>query len=292
MTHLSHTLQNMISNKKLCKFNQPCVILNGVKNLWRFFVASAPQNDRQWCGSLNSAKNSTGFTLIEMLVSLVIVAIIVASVYTAFDCGKNSWQVGETIVQKNQNARAALDIMSREITCALINDWDNQYRLDFYGANVTAPPATTWRTNSVGDELYFIARLNPDSASANADICEVGYYLTDEDSDSVGDVVRKFYVTDGALPANFDYEFDSPSGNGSGFELGLNVTNLDFRYYNGSSWQDTWDSRRNGFNGAVADGAEKGTLPEAVEITITVQDEKQVAEARTFKSVVYLPRNN
>jgi hypothetical protein len=220
-----------------------------------------------------------------MLVALVITALIVSSVYVAFNAGTKSWQVGDTMMQRYQNARGALDMMSREITCALINDWDNQYRLDFYGANVTTPPATTWRTDSVGDELYFIARLEP--SSANADLCEIGYYLTNDN------VLQRFYVTDNALPANFDYQFDSPSGNNYLYEFSLNVTGLNFRYYDGTNWQDTWDSRIDGFNGKTGgDGDERGTLPEAVEIIITVQDDKHIAAARTFRTVVYLPGNN
>ena len=222
-----------------------------------------------------------------MLVALVITALIVSSVYVAFNAGTKSWQVGDTMMQRYQNARGALDMMSREVVCALINDWDNQYRMDFYGSN---GPIAGWRTNSVGDELYFMARLEP--SSADADICEVGYYLTDENGDGIGDILRRFYITDNALPTNFNYQFDSPFGNNYLYELSLNVTGLDFRYYNGSSWQDTWDSRRNGFNGATADGAEKGTLPEAVQISITVQDDKHIAAARTFRTVVYLPGNN
>jgi hypothetical protein len=141
---------------------------------------------------------------------------------------------------------------------------------DFYGSN----GSTVWRTDSVGDELYFIARSEP--SSAKADICEVGYYLTNDN------ILRRFYVTDDA--GSFDYDFSTPS---AGVELALNVTALNFRYLNHSNvWEidNIWDSQTT--------GAEKGTLPKAVEIIIKVQDDKQIAKEREFRTVVYLPGNN
>lgn len=235
--------------------------------------------------TLPNRGNVCGVTLIELLVGLLIIGMIVTSVYTAFNCSRNSWQVGETMVQRYQNVRAALDMMSREIACALINDSNGNYRMDFFGADSSSPPPG-WRTDSVGDELYFIARLE----GATADLCEVGYYVTDEDGDGTADVLRRFYVTDNASPANYEYEFDSPTGNSAGAELALNVTGLDFEYFNGSNWETDheWDSRRNGFNGASSDGAEKGTLPRAVMIRIAVQDSKKLQAAQAFYTIVYV----
>lgn len=53
-------------------------------------------------------------------------------------------------------------------------------------------------------------------------------------------------------------------------------------------WQNSWDSRQAGFNDAVYDGREKGRLPPAVKIRISVRDEFARA-TRTFTTVISLP---
>ena len=222
-----------------------------------------------------------GVTLLELLVAMVILTIIVASVYTAFNSSKQSWQVGDTNAQKYQNARGVLDVMGREIACAVVNDWDagTGQRMDFYGSDNPAPE--NWRPDSVEDELYFVARIDPASSStAAADLCEVGYYVTDEDSDGIGDVLRRFHITDDG--SGIDYDFGTPWGNGSGHELGLNIITLNFEYLNDSNaWVQDWDSR--------IGGNEEGILPKAVEIAITVWDDKEVSKTREFKTIVYIP---
>jgi prepilin-type N-terminal cleavage/methylation domain-containing protein len=62
--------------------------------------------------------NTRGVTLIEMLVALLITALIVSSVYVAFNSGTKAWQVGDKMMLRYQNARVALDMISSEFTCA------------------------------------------------------------------------------------------------------------------------------------------------------------------------------
>jgi len=59
-----------------------------------------------------------GFSLIELLVALVIGMIVMASVATTFTTQTRAYSAQEQINQMEQNARGALDIMSREIKMA------------------------------------------------------------------------------------------------------------------------------------------------------------------------------
>jgi len=62
----------------------------------------------------------SGFTLVEILIALAILAIIVASTFTIFRSSSSSWQKGEKRSEKYHNARVAIGKMSMEISHAVI----------------------------------------------------------------------------------------------------------------------------------------------------------------------------
>ena len=205
------------------------------------------------------AKYSHGVTLMELLVAMVILAIIVASVYVAFNSGKQSWQVGETIVQKYQNARGALDMMAREIS-AMYLVTQSIYKTGLIYDNSTSPP-----------EFRFVASIPSKEHDGDWDLCKIGYRHDEGD-----EIERGFNINPNLK--NLDIT--------SGWQpLVSNINSLEFKlyYWDGSKWdeKDTWDS--------TDPTKEYWELPKAVEITIRVQDDKQIAEEREFKTVVYIP---
>ena len=64
---------------------------------------------------------SRGYTLIELMVAIAIGMIVMASVATSFTTQTRTYSAQEQINQMEQNARGALDIMSREIKMAGYN---------------------------------------------------------------------------------------------------------------------------------------------------------------------------
>jgi len=56
-----------------------------------------------------------GFTLIELLISMALALIIIASLSTSFISQRKVYNVQEQIAEMTQNARAAMDMMSRDI---------------------------------------------------------------------------------------------------------------------------------------------------------------------------------
>lgn len=62
--------------------------------------------------------NNGGFTLIELMIALALGMIVMASVATTFTTQTRVYSAQEQINQMEQNARGALDIMSREIKMA------------------------------------------------------------------------------------------------------------------------------------------------------------------------------
>jgi type IV pilus assembly protein PilW len=61
------------------------------------------------------APDRDGFTLVELLIALALTLVIVSSLATTFIFQQESYDVQQQINEMNQNARAALDIMSRDI---------------------------------------------------------------------------------------------------------------------------------------------------------------------------------
>jgi prepilin-type N-terminal cleavage/methylation domain-containing protein len=64
----------------------------------------------------NSAKNrETGFTLIELLIALALILVLLGSLASTFVIQQKTYNTQEQISEMTQNARAAMDIMIREI---------------------------------------------------------------------------------------------------------------------------------------------------------------------------------
>ncbi len=66
----------------------------------------------------NTLKNKNGVTLIELLVALVISALLIAALYRTFIGQQKTYIVQEQVVDTQQNARAAINRMMREIRMA------------------------------------------------------------------------------------------------------------------------------------------------------------------------------
>ncbi len=209
--------------------------------------------------TLLDIKDVCGVTLIELLVGILIIGMIVTSVYTAFNCSRDSWQVGEIMVQRYQNARAALDMMSREIS-AMYFAVSNIYETGLIYNN---------------DGFRFVARI-PDN-SGQWDLCIIGYRYDSTDRE----IERAIDVYPDMSPLNVKSYID-------GLSLQPLVSNIRsetekaLKFYcideSGNIYL-TWDS------------ASSYTLPSAVEIRIRAQDEKQLADEQAFRTIAYIPQS-
>lgn len=207
----------------------------------------------------------SGFTMVEILVATTILVIAMASIYMSFRGGVTSWTKGTARMERYLNARAALDMMSREIEAAMLAASD-LYIIDFiYSAD------TSWA-------LRFAA---PRDSSGSWDLCEIAYGY-----DSGGKEIDRALDVDPNFSADDKPNLSSLSSYWQ--PLVSNITSLQFELFDSddSTWRLYWDSRTVLEGGDYANTEDE--LPEAVKITITVQDE-QSREEQDFSTTVYLP---
>jgi type IV pilus assembly protein PilW len=62
--------------------------------------------------------NKNGFTLIELLVAMAISGIVAGAIFTAFQSQQKSYLIQDQVTEMQQNLRAAMDIMVRDIRMA------------------------------------------------------------------------------------------------------------------------------------------------------------------------------
>jgi len=234
---------------------------------------------------VNRPSRQCGLTLIELLITMGILVLIVGILYTVFNITLRGWQKSDNMLQVTAAARVALDQMCKEIASANIRAGSNQY----YCVGFDKNSGSGWRTDSIGDEFYFIAPLkpnNPDTQGAS-DLCEVGYWLDGQGTaDTTDDTLRRFYVTDDRKKEPSDPEFDFNFATGKNDEFVLNITKLEFEFFEAGdpNPRDNWDSRT------------AGGPPAKIKINITVAFGKGDSStnpefiSKDFSTIVSLPQ--
>jgi len=69
--------------------------------------------------SVSSVRNAPAFSLIELLVAMAVTIVIVFMVTSMFRNASEAWDIGTQRAQMNTSARAALDLIARELSCAV-----------------------------------------------------------------------------------------------------------------------------------------------------------------------------
>ncbi|MCK4326681.1 type II secretion system protein [bacterium] len=233
-----------------------------------------------------------GFTLTEILVAVTILVIAVAAIYTSFKGGTTSWTKGTARMERYLNARAALDMISREIQCAMLGS-----NIIFRGKQAT------WNDNGTDrqdDELYFVAAVNHPAGTGQYDLCEIGYYLNESISPSSSNLMRRLddipdstieektgaaTLVSNVISLNFEYGYYNDASGG-------------FIFTNSESLADDrlWDSNTDihttyyrPVGGTGDPNPSEDELPHAVKITIQVRDDQAREDPLTLSTTVYMP---
>ncbi|MDZ4860312.1 MAG: prepilin-type N-terminal cleavage/methylation domain-containing protein [Candidatus Hydrogenedentes bacterium] len=168
--------------------------------------------------SPHNPRHNDGFTLAELLVASTILAVILGSVYTAFSSSINIWKKGESNTQTYQDARTALDILSRELQNMV--------------------PGASHLFVGTNDEFEFYAVTRPmDVEDGSAPRVLWIRYRTKSDPDGEGKLlIREERTVESPLPSKppDGGEIDSTiikHGSESQFELAAGVEDFELQYY-------------------------------------------------------------
>jgi len=191
-----------------------------------------------------------GFTLLEMMVAVTLVAMMAVGLWAVLRVSIRSWSRGTEFIDLNQRHRSILDMVRKQMasTCGLFSPADMQSG---------TPPFLMFR----GDEtrLRFISlsslqfRQNPGLTLVSYDVeqdAQGDYALVEREERYLGDVP----------------DLESPPGPGKGIPVFENLVSCAFEYFD----PGTADIPPQWFRGW--DGAKSGKLPTAVSLTMVSRD--------------------
>ncbi len=198
----------------------------------------------------------TGFTLLEMLVALAMIATIVSIVYGSYAATSGSLEVYDSRLSGSQRAQFALRLMSRQVRCAYAPPEPNQ-------AQSTQPQGTS---TPAGESSLRRSRpvFSADAQNAQGEVLR---FLTTAglggDPTAPQRLVHTRYKYDRAAET---LSIDKAAGAGQSdvprWQLLLDrVKDIELAFHDGRQWQPRWEYDR------------ARQLPRAVRIELTVADE-------------------
>jgi prepilin-type N-terminal cleavage/methylation domain-containing protein len=264
-------------------------------------------------------RSRRGLTLLELILAVSLGLVLIAGIYAAIDQSARRVSIGRIEMERVQIARAVLRRFELDLRAAMfsvetaVSDGDSigfGFSSDSESSSTSSSSETDGQwTGSLGirgsDTEIWIdlshIRRNIDFATvdvnATSDLKTVAYFLDDSsrsievdqnapfvlrDDDGIGlarsegdrSVLRSLNPTGGILPGTVQI-------------LAPEIDRLQFRYFDGLEWFETWDS-------ALA-----GMLPRAVEVTIGFEAPEDrsgymgnstvSASTETFRLVVAIP---
>ncbi len=194
------------------------------------------------------------FTLIEMLVSLAIVATIMTMVYGSYAATSRTLDVYTSRMTCSEQAHLVLRLMARQIRCAYMPPATSPSSEDQTEPTLTrTEPPTAFDAPGRGARGE-ILRLTTTAGLGAALDGPVGFsrivYRYDQAAGSLL-VCSQSGACNSDFPANPDAWRPILSG----------LTSIELGFYDGKNWQVQWNSRQ------------AGRLPQAVKISLTVTDE-------------------
>ena len=134
------------------------------------------------------SKQNKGFTLIELLIAMFVGLIVLGAIYAVFIAQNKELNKQEQIAVMQQNARMAIDMMTREIMMA------------GYGATNTLPrcSGTTTATNT---PCVGITAANTNSISFTMDVSDGSDGIPDGDYDDANENITYDLYTSDSVPA-------------------------------------------------------------------------------------------
>lgn len=193
-----------------------------------------------------------GFTLIEVVISGSLMALILVSAYMCLNAAISTQKAVEPRVEVLQNARVAMSLMAADLRNACPLDPNS----DFLGMHrlMGQTPA---------DNLDFATHNYTPRRRNEGDFCQESLYLDKDPETGLLCLYRRL---------NPRIALDSLSG-GSKEELARGVQGLRFEYFDGWDWYDSWgDAEQTGKpQSSQRERTNLDGMPDAVRITLWLE---------------------
>jgi len=201
-----------------------------------------------------SQARQKAFTLLEVVISVALMAIILGSAYACFDAGIRGKKMIEPRVEIFQNARVAMALMTADLrdACPLSKDFD------FLGMHQTI-------SEMDADNLDFATHNYTPIKDREADFCETSYYVEQDPTNGLFTLFRR---------RNPIIAPDPLSG-GSREEIATGLLGARFEYFDGFDWYDTWGDLNGKKQTSNKDQPNMSGMPEAVRITLYFDPDPQ-----------------
>jgi len=266
-------------------------------------------------------KIEKGFTLIELIVAVTILVVIGGTAYTAFNMALDVYHRDAMRMIMIQDVRVATNSVARDLSNVYLVEGDNTLKvltedvpedetvshdiISFVAiVNTKIDPfvsqlSLTSEEEEEEDEeeeelpesnikriLYYLKTVEPEEEEEleepqvfETELEEPAYSLiraTSEKLDLGEEVSLQEIIESGVIPPTTDEELEEGL-EGTPLEevvIAENVTSLDFKYSDGEEWLDDWE--------------EEESPPKAIQVIITVVDERGREKPATQSTMVYL----
>jgi len=208
-----------------------------------------------------------GFTLLELIVAMVLFSLVMSAAYALFDSGQSLSSDAQKVSAVQQEVRFVLETFRRDLQGTVgVGSYSESTVYQFLGTNEGTEEEPL-------DEVRFLA-INRETVSSSAPESDLGltrYYLIGEEEDIAQKGLVRIKNSD--LLSAIEVEEEEEEAQ----EIGPNVVFFGLRYYDGSDWQESWDSTLS------------LTLPLAIEVTLLILVPGSEDDIQSFTGKIFLP---
>ena len=221
--------------------------------------------------SRSRRSRAAGFTLLELLVALAMVAIVAVSMYSSLRVAFKAKAGAEIAVAPSRISELAMEFLRADIVCAMAPTSNSIGFASTSTAATATATANASQSSTVPLSLAgsFIGIDSKDDRGHDGD--DVVFYTTSDGPEHVvGDgeikmvelaVITPDGTSDHVLVRRVTRNLLSPQQVTPDDEvICRHVSSFNLRYYDGTSWQDSWDSTQ-----------QYNELPAAVEVTLELE---------------------
>jgi prepilin-type N-terminal cleavage/methylation domain-containing protein len=197
-------------------------------------------------------ENVTGFTLLEVLISMAILVIIMAALYSAYTTNVEAIQIARQNGEVHQAARIVLDRMTKDLQSALIQVGvpSEKVQLGLIGQDQEIDGKRADRI-----DLSTVTHLSLTETGPASDLCDIGYLVEEDPDDKTLVLWRRDTLT----------AQDDLTKGGTLQEMVRNVLEFNLTYQDSrGNVSDTWNT---------LEGSPGSGLPVLIRVRLVLKDE-------------------